>query len=142
MARMSLELEGFTEMINKLVALEGDTKAMTDKMLRKTHEIVTKKAEEGMSHSHLPAKGHYSQGRTIKSLVRDARIEWQGDTASVSVGFDIDNGGLVSIFLMYGTPRYKKDTALYNAFYGKATREEIIAAQEEIFFEEIRRLEG
>ena len=61
------------------------------------------------------------------------RVEWSGTKAFVDVGFDIQNGGLASIFLMYGTPRMKKDTKLYNDIYGKKTRDEIRALQEEIF---------
>lgn len=43
---------------------------------------------------------------------------------------------------MYGTPRMKKDTKLYNAIYGTKTQKEIKQIQKEIFEEEIRRVMG
>lgn len=36
----------------------------------------------------------------------------------------------------------KKDTKMYNAFFGASTRKEIAEAQKEIFYNEIRRLDG
>lgn len=141
MARMKIEIEGFDEILKKLNALEGDVRKATEDALRKTHEIVTEKAEKGMANANLPAGGEYSTGDTLKTLRRNAEIEWQGNVAEVKVGFDIANGGLVSIFLMHGTPRMNPDRALYNAFYGNTTKKEIIAAQEEVFWNAIRELD-
>lgn len=142
MAKMSIEFEGFDTVLHRLKKLEGDTKKITEDVLRKTHEIVTAKAEKAMGASFLPAGGQYSTGKTLPSLKRNASIEWNGTIGSVPVGFDIANGGLVSIFLMHGTPRMKPDRELYNAFYSNSTKKEVMAAQEEIFYDAIRRLEG
>lgn len=135
MAKAYLEFEGFDKVISRLSKLEGDTKATTEKALKKTHEIVTKKAEEAI-------KPHYETGATERSLYREGKVEWTGTLASVNVGFSISKGGLASIFLMYGTPRMKKDQKLYNSVWGTSTRKEVLEAQEEIFYEEIRRLNG
>ena len=62
--------------------------------------------------------------------------------ANISVGFDIKQGGLPSIFLMYGTPRMKKDTKLYADVYGKKAQERIKKAQEETFQKGIKKLLG
>ncbi len=43
---------------------------------------------------------------------------------------------------MYGTPRMKKDTKLYNDIYGKKTRDEIRALQEEIFRKKMDEIMG
>lgn len=105
-----------------------------EKALTKTHQKITTKAESAI-------KPHHDTGITEKSLVKNVEIKWKGAEAYVKTGFSIRNGGLPSIFLMYGTPRIKKDQKLYNAFFGKKTKEEIVEIQKEAFFDEIRRLE-
>jgi hypothetical protein len=84
-------------------------------------------------------------GRTKKSIVIDAPVEWTGDQAAVGVGFNIVGGGLPSIFLMYGTklhgqPHIKPDRNLYNAVYGPQTRKEIMQIQEQAFEKVLGRL--
>ena len=135
MAKMKLEFDGFSEAINRLTKLEGDVRGTTEKALKETHRIVTDKAEEAIAK-------HNRTGRTLGTLQRDAKVEWSGTTAKVDVGFDIHNGGLASIFLMYGTPRVKKDQQLYNAFFGKQTKTEVKELQEQLFMDEIRKLGG
>lgn len=129
-----IEFEGFDEVIARLTKLDGDIKGVTEKALRETHKAITKKAETAIA-------PHKETGATEKSLKRNAEIEWVGSEASVRTGFSIRNGGLASIFLMYGTPRMKKDQNLYNAFFGNKTRKEVMEIQEQIFYDEIRRLD-
>lgn len=129
-----IEFEGFEEVIARLKKLDGDIKGVTEKALKETHKVITKKAETAIA-------PHKQTGATEKSLKRNAEIEWAGSLASVEVGFDISNGGLPSIFLMYGTPRMKKDQNLYNAFFGTKTKKEVMELQESIFYDEIRRLD-
>lgn len=134
MPKFQVEFDGFDQMLAKLKRLEGDAKGVTEEALKETFRVVTKKAEAAI-------KLHRETGETEASLRQKPQIKWQGSVGTVHVGFDIKGGGLPSIFLMYGTPRMEKDQKLYNAFYGAATKREIHAAQEEIFFKEIRRLE-
>ena len=137
-----LEFEGFEEAISRLTKLEGDVKGTTEKALKETHKIITKKAEESAQKSNLPAKGKYSKGDTLRSLYRDGKVEWVGTLASVETGFSIRKGGLPSIFMIHGTPRYMKDQKMYNAFWSNSTKNEVLKKQEEIFYEEIRKLGG
>jgi hypothetical protein len=80
---------------------------------------------------------HRRTGKTEKSLRKDWKVEWQGMTASIPVGFDVTKGGLPSIFLMYGTPKHgpvgkrpgatghpgiKQDKKLFNDVYGSAAQ--------------------
>ena len=129
-----IEFEGFEEVIARLNKLGGDIKGITETALRDTHKLITKKAETAIA-------PHKETGATEKSLKRNAEIKWAGSEASVEVGFDISNGGLPSIFLMYGTPRMKKDQNLYNAFFGNKTKKEVMELQEKLFYDEIRRLD-
>lgn len=135
MARMKVEFDGFDQVMNRLKKLEGDVKGTTEKALKETHKIVTTKAEQEI-------RRHKRSGRTEESLQRQANVEWNGSVAQVHVGFDIKHGGLASIFLMYGTPKIPKDQKLYNAFFGRGTIQEIRNAQQDIFYDEIRRLGG
>ena len=129
-----IEFDGFEQVIAKLTKLDGDVKGITEKALRETHKVITKKAETAIA-------PHKQTGATAKSLKRNAEIKWAGSLASVETGFDISHGGLPSIFLMYGTPRMSKDQNLYNAFFGNKTKKEVMELQEKIFYDEIRRLD-
>lgn len=130
-----IEFDGFEDVTARLNRLGGNVKQVTEKALKETHRVVTQKAEKAIA-------PHKLTGDTEKSLVRQAKIEWGGLVGSVKTGFDISKGGLAHIFLMYGTPRIKKDQNLYNAFFGKQTQKEIKELQEDIFYDEIRRLNG
>lgn len=140
MPKVSLEFTGFDEVLKKLTKLEADTKSIAEEALTKTHEIITEKAENAVATSNLPAGGKYSTGKTAASIKRDPDITWNGTEGSVSVGFNIKKGGLPSIFMMYGTPRYMKVQAVYDAFYGSQTEGEVRNAQKEIFYKALGEL--
>ena len=133
--KFGVEFEGFNELIDRIEKLNGDLKSITERALTESFKLVTPDLHQAM-------QKHKQTGRTEGSIVDNSTVEWNGDVASMKVGFNIKKGGLPSIFLMYGTPRIPKDQALYNAIYGKKTQEEIRKLQEEIFYEEIRRLNG
>lgn len=135
MAKMKLEVEGLDKLTKRLKDLDVDIKKVSEDALKETHKIVTDKAFYEMVK-------HNQTGKTQASLQLQPKVSWSGTVASVEVGFDIDNGGLPSIFLMYGTPKMKKDQKLYNAFYGKQTQKEIVDAQTDIFYEAIRKGES
>lgn len=126
-----IELQGLDEMVRNLEKLGANANQIADEMLIKTHEIVTAKAASAVGH--LPAGGKYSTGKTAASLKVAPKITWSGTTASVEVGFSIKKGGLPSIFMMYGTPRYMKVQEMYDAFYSEQTKDEIFLAQKEIY---------
>lgn len=130
-----IEFDGFEKVIARLTKLGADVSKIAEEALKETHKYVTEQAETAI-------RPHHLTGATEKSLKKQANVEWVGTLASVETGFDISNGGLPSIFLMYGTPRMKKDQKLYNAFFGGKTKNEINKIQEDIFYNEIRRLNG
>lgn len=140
--KMGIEFEGFEQAIKRLEKLEGDVRKVTETALQSTHKIVTAKARNSAEKQNLPAHGKYSKGRLMKSLKTEADVKWSGSVAAVPVGFDISNGGLPSIFMMYGTPRYMKNQKMYDAFWSNKTHDEVVKAQEDIFYAEIRKLGG
>ena len=132
---ISVENKIFAEYAERLDKLGGDIKGVVDKILQDAHATVTNEVEAAMMK-------HNKSGDTSKSILRDSKVQWTGTTASIRVGFDISNGGLPSIFLMYGTPKHEPghpgtdaDKALYDAIYGKRQarnlREMSIKAMEE-----------
>ena len=134
--KVGLNFKGFEEYAERLDKLGGDIKKATEKALQATHDHITPNLERDI-------KPHSKTGRTERSLNRDAKVKWVGSTAGIEVGFKLDEGGLPSIFLMYGTPRMKKDQQLYNDIFGGKTKKEIAEIQQKIFMEEIKKtMEG
>lgn len=140
--RMKMDFSGFDQLARNLEALGGDLQKIEEKALEKTFDIVTEKAKAAANKENYPAKGKFSGGDTAKSLVEECKIYYQGTMATVKVGFNIYEGGLQSIFMMYGTPRHMKVQAMYDAFFGKKTLDEVRKAQYEVLFDAVRRLEG
>ena len=132
--KIGLELAGFEELISDRDALNGDIKGAVSDSLKVAHETVTPKVQADM-------KRHKRTGRTADAIVTTSGVQWEGTTASIDVGFRFQKG-LASVFLMYGTPRMKKDTKLYNDIYGSKTKKEIAAKQEKILLGAIQKRMG
>lgn len=133
--KISLEFKAFEEYAEKFDKLGGDLKAVTEKALQNSHDFIMPKLHRDMSR-------HRRSGETEKSIVDDAKVEWEGTTASIRIGFKISDGGLPSIFLMYGTPRMQKDQQLYDDVYGKRTKKQIAELQEKTFARAIKKIMG
>lgn len=136
--KFQLEFEGWEELAEQFRDLGGDTKELTEKVLKATHEYITPKIHEKMQTSNLPAQGKYSQGNTKKQIIDDVNIEWTGTSATVDVGFSLDKG-ITPIFLIYGTPTMNAAKGLKNVIYGTQTKNEVAEIQEKIFVDEINR---
>lgn len=111
-----LQFSGWTEMITNLDSLShfGVVKA-TKECLEETHKLVTPQIKTAVA-------PHHRTGRTAGSIVEGAKVETLGHNIyGIDVGFDIHNGGLPSVWLMYGTPRQKPDKKLYQSIYGRGT---------------------
>ena len=141
MAKIAVEFAGFDEILKKLNKLEADTKAITEEALQKSFDIVTRKAEAAIAKPNLPAGGKYSTGKSAASLTRTLEVTWTGTEASAPVGFNVKKGGYPTIFMMYGTPRFMKVQAVYDAFYSTQTEGEVLNAQKEVFYKALGELE-
>ena len=146
--KLSLDGDIFKEYADKLEKLGGNLRETVEKALEESADYVNDNLERDI-------KPHRRTGKTEKSLRKDWKVEWQGMTASIPVGFDVTKGGLPSIFLMYGTPKHgpvgkrpgaaghpgiKQDKKLFNDVYGSATQKKIQEIQEKVFTEEIEKL--
>jgi len=98
--------------------------------------------------AHREMKKHRRTGKTESTIV-SPRVDWSGGQyAEMDAGFRIRDGGLASIFLMYGTQAHPphrglpQDIKLYNVFYGTATRRkhtQMIKAQLQIALNRLKR---
>lgn len=147
-----LDFEQVAELAEKLEQLGGDLKEVAEEALLFIPGQVNPKLKAAMAK-------HRRTGRTEQSLVEGQSVTWSGSVGSLPVGFDIKNGGLPSIFLMYGTPRHaprnqygaakksgaehpgmRADDQLKNAIYGTQEQAEIAKRQQKIFEEAIMKL--
>ena len=131
--RFGINFKGVEETFERLDKLNGDVKRITEKALEASFNVVTPGVESTI-------QPHRLSGSTEKSLVKNPTVKWEGGVAKLPVGFDISNGGLPSIFLMYGTPTVTPDKKIYNSIYGTSVKKRVSNIQSEIFHEEIERL--
>jgi len=135
--KLAMSFDGYDIMLKKLKAVNGNAKEATETALKKSHTHVTQKLQSAIA-------PHKKTGDTGKSLDQNPTVEWTGDSSTENVGFHISDGGLPSIFLMYGTtvfgqPHIKPDKKLYDAIYGAKTKKEVQQIQREAMEKAIER---
>ena len=133
--RVRLQFDGFQEYAERIDKLNGDLKSIMTEALVESKKLVTPGIKKRM-------EKHHRTGVTESTINDINEVTWNGSIGEIKIGFDISNDGLPSIFLMYGTPRMKKDTALYNSIYGSKIKKQISELQKEIFERELERLGG
>lgn len=105
--RIKLELKGFEELITKLDGLvDNKLKPILTEVLEDVGEDIGQRTYEAMDKSNLPAKGKYSTGDTIKTVVKNPKAIWNGSVCEINVGFDKTKPG-AGFLLITGTPRMK-----------------------------------
>ena len=152
--RFGVTFNGLEEMADKIDKLGGDLNKVVEECLEFIPDLINPKLETDIApHRRKKTKS------TADSIAKDSKVEWEGSRAFIPVGFHIKNGGLPSIFLMYGTARHtpknqygapKKqgakltgmdaDKKLYNDIYGTNVRRQIKEKQAEIFKRELEKL--
>ena len=137
--KITIDFNGYDVIKKQLDALGGNaTQRAIESALKASQQVVAEQVTAAIS-------PHTETGETKRSIVTNSPVEWTGDAAQISVGFDINGGGLPSIFLMYGTklhgqPHIEPDRNLYNAVYGAQTRKKIMEIQEQAFNKVLERL--
>lgn len=137
--KMTVDFKGFGTLKKQLDALGGNaTERAVESALKASQNIVAKNVSTAM-------QPHNKTGDVAKSIIDGAPVEWTGDTATIGVGFKISQGGLPSIFLMYGTqvygqPHVKPDKNLYDAVYGTAVKKQIREIQKQAFETVLKRV--
>lgn len=133
--KMSMETKGLDELLARIDGAGGDMKEAVTKALVEAKEAVTPEIESAI-------RAHRRTGNTEASLDTDMTVDWAGPYGSIDIGFHIRQGGLPSIFLMYGTPRIQPDKKLYDSIYGAKTRKKAQEAQQKALQEFLAKIAG
>ena len=143
MAKMSIMFSGFTDLAYKIENAGGEAalrEAVND-ALTQTAEFVQRQVDKAALPYAEKGGGRegWATGDMYRARKQDQAVVWRSSyIAEVSVGFELyKKGGWHSIFVMYGTPRYPKDSKLYNAIYGNMIQNAIAIAQENIMKEHL-----
>lgn len=149
-SKITLEFPGIKETIERFEKMDLAIGPAVTEALQESYNYVT-------SHLADQIEQHHRTGKTAESLLKNEKVQVEGTTYFIHVGFDVGNGGLASIFLMYGSPKHvvtryhgkKKsswdhpgmdaDQVLYDLVFGKATKQEIAKIQKKTFE---KRMEG
>jgi hypothetical protein len=139
---LKLDTKGLEPLIKKLDSIGGDVKGAVNTALTKAGQTIAQSTENAISAANLPAGGKYSKDTTKESIIRDAQVRWEGDTAWVPVGFDFSKPGAGG-FLITGTPRMKPDYELNKIYKQKRYMNLIQKGMEEIILNSIvEKMEG
>lgn len=136
--KLTVDFSALERYRKQLESIGGDSTARAfTSALKASQQVVKQSVTAAMT-------PHNQTGQTAGTAISDKPVEWTGDTAAIPVGFDIAEGGLASIFLMYGTtlygqPHVAPDRKLYDAVYGAAVKRRIRRIQEEAFRKVIER---
>ena len=133
--KLALETEGFDELLRVLEKAGQDSKQAAEKALIEGKKAVTPGIREAIAR-------HRRTGATEASLDTKEEVRFVGTVAETDIGFHVRQGGLPSIFLMYGTPRIQPDKRLYNAIYGADARKKFDAAAEKALADLMKKVGG
>ena len=148
--KITLSFPGMKETLERFEKMDGAVGPAVTEALQKSYDYVT-------SHLEDQIEQHHRTGRTAESLLKNEKVQVEGTTYYIHVGFDVSNGGLASIFLMYGSPKHRitrysnkkksvwdhpgmdADAVLYDLVFGPSTKAEIAKIQKKVFE---KRMEG
>lgn len=140
--RIKLEIGGFDDLITKLDELQADIKPVLTNALEQAGETVGEDTVDAMASQYLPAKGKYSQEDTVKTVVKNPKVQWSGSIAEIGIGFDrLKNG--VGTLLITGTPRMEPDRELEKIFVNKKYMNELNSGISDVLSDAIvKKMEG
>lgn len=148
--KITLSFPGIKETLDRFEKMDLAIGPAVTEALQESYNYVT-------SHLSDQIEQHHLTGKTAESLLKNEKVQIEGTTYFINVGFDVGNGGLASIFLMYGTPKHTikrrtkngtkswnhpgmdADAVLYDLVFGPATKQEIEKIQKRTFE---KRMEG
>lgn len=122
-SKLAFNFDEMAGLAEKLEKAGGNLQAAADRALKATHDYITPNLSGEIQR-------HVQSGDTKESLDKRGGVVWESPLkAHVNIGFNLEEGGLPSIFLMWGTPKMKPDTKLKNAAFGTKVKREVAAIQ-------------
>ena len=120
-----LDFSQFEEFAEELDGLGADLKTIFTDIMEQTAETVDEDTAQAMDSNNLPAKGNYSSGRTLKTIIKNPKVKWSGTRGDVGYGFNksIPNAGS---YLITGTPRMQPNYALEDIFVRKKYKNRMV----------------
>lgn len=140
MAKMSLEFDGFKDLLYQISEVESALQPAVDDALTQVQRFVQGQTRQAAA-KYVPGGTPYSTGEMKAAIKPDDGPQWSGSVATVGVGFEIHKsggGGMHSVWIMYGTPRITPDTKLHNAVRGTKTQYEIRKIMEKALREHVK----
>lgn len=121
---MQLDTSGLKHLLEALDELGRDIKPTAEYALKHAAVTIQNQTTLALNNKDLPAGGKYSTGETARSVIHFPKVEWEGDIASVPVGFDFEEPGAGGFLIsgrreIAGTPRMKPDEKLRSIYKGK-----------------------
>ena len=143
MARNTLKLDtsGIEKLLIDLDELGGNVKKASELALKKAGVQIMNDTILAVSKPNLPAQGQYSDGYTTESIVHFPKVQWDGNTAWIPVGFDFSKPGSGG-FLIDGTPRMNPDTKLRQMYKGKRYMAALQKIMQDVIWDELRKKWG
>lgn len=140
MARNTLKLDtsGLEKLLTELDSLGGNVKQTAELALKKAGVQIMNETILAVSKPKLPAQGKFSYGDTSESIIHHPKVEWEGNVASIPVGFDFSKPGSGG-YLIEGTPRMPPATELRQIYKGKRYMAEIQKMMQNIVWEELKK---
>jgi hypothetical protein len=139
MAKLSIKIDGLNEYINKLNQVGGNVHKAIENALIESHELITKQVKDALAKGVPLKNGGRSNpidmyksngtGNMAKSFMDEPYVNWFGDRAIIQVGFNQSISQHATYMMITGTAYTKPSTQLYNAIYGKKTKEKVAEIQ-------------
>lgn len=133
---LSIDFSNFAEYAERLDELNANLQEVFTDAMEQAAETVEWDIMDALADANLPALGKYSQGATEASVIRDAKVQWQGMLGEIPIGFDKTMPGAGG-WLITGTPKMRPDYKLEDIFSRKKYEKKIMKQIEEHLQEEI-----
>ena len=138
---VQLDTSGFNYLLEELEEMGKDIKPIVDLTLKHAAVKIQNQTILAAQPPNYPHRGEYSTGATSRAVIHFPAIEWDGDIASVGVGFDNEKFN-ASKFLITGTPRMKPDKMLYDLFINSRFINNVQRSMWEEVMEELDKAKG
>lgn len=124
-SKFAFNFDAMLDLAERIEKAGGSLQEACDEALTQTSDYITRGLQQGITR-------HVRSGETKGSLRDSPSVRWESElVAYVDIGFDLENGGIPSIFLMWGTPKMAADAKLKNAAFGGKVKKEVARIQQE-----------